>query len=256
MKIFYSEFINNYSTYTFSYVPYCLKEAEYETPSIYDRGFLPFTAKINFDGDIFYLARSVRVNLNNFFDTSENRRVNKIISGLDNIEVTVNKKQDFDTEDPRFIDFCLKFAEERFSGGNMKEERFNYLLGRNNLNHILTYHSQEKIYAYILTNISDGMLHYWFAFYDTDHINYSLGKWIMWKTIHFAKENSLKYVYLGTCYTPKGLYKVRDHKGVEFFDGINWNPDIKLLKKLCENDLSPNSSVDLFKISEELSVKP
>jgi hypothetical protein len=249
MKIFFSEYLNDYSTYTFSYAVYCLPEAENETALIYQKGFLPFTAKLSFKKDIFYLARSVRINLENFSDTSENRRVNNIIAKLDNIEIYITKKEDF-TINQSFIDFCVQFAEERFTGGNMNRERLNYLLGRKNLTHIITFKSPARTYAYVLSHISGEMLHYWFAFYDTDFINYSLGKWIMWRTISLAKEQGLQYVYLGTCYTPKGMYKVRDHKGAGFFDGAGWNQDLKLLKKLCENDVSGQNRADLFKYSD------
>ena len=58
----------------------------------------------------------------------------------------------------------------------------------------------------------------------------------MWRTIRWAKENNLDYVYLGTCYKKKALYKVRDHKGIEFFDGVRWNDNNELLKYFCKLD--------------------
>ena len=90
MKIFFSEYLNDYSTYTFSYAVYCLKESNEETSLIYQQGFLPFTAKLTFAEDIFYLARSVRINLADFSDTSENKRVNNIIKKLQNpLQITL-----------------------------------------------------------------------------------------------------------------------------------------------------------------------
>ena len=44
------------------------------------------------------------------------------------------------------------------------------------------------------------------------------------------------FVYLGTCYGKKALYKVRDFKGIEFYDGNEWNDNVKVLKKLCKKD--------------------
>ena len=46
----------------------------------------------------------------------------------------------------------------------------------------------------------------------------------------------MRYIYLGTCYGEKALYKVRDFKGIEYFDGVEWNNNIKSLKELCKND--------------------
>jgi arginine-tRNA-protein transferase len=86
--------------------------------------------------------------------------------------------------------------------------------------------------------VSQGYcIHYWFSFFDLNQMaNFSIGKWMMWKSISLAKEEGIKYIYLGTCYGTKSLYKVRDFKGVEFFDGVGWNNDTALLKKLCKSD--------------------
>ena len=51
-----------------------------------------------------------------------------------------------------------------------------------------------------------------------------------------AKNQKINFVYLGTCYGKKALYKVRDFKGIEFYDGNGWNNDVKILKKLCKED--------------------
>jgi arginine-tRNA-protein transferase len=59
---------------------------------------------------------------------------------------------------------------------------------------------------------------------------------MMWRTIRWAKENGLRHVYLGTCCTRRGLYKVRDHKGLEFFAGNGWCRDMERLKALCHAD--------------------
>ena len=59
---------------------------------------------------------------------------------------------------------------------------------------------------------------------------------MMWKVIDWAHRHGLSHVYIGTCYREKSLYKVRDHKGAEFFDGAGWNPDIAFLKELCQRD--------------------
>ena len=54
--------------------------------------------------------------------------------------------------------------------------------------------------------------------------------------IHHAKKNYKKYIYLGTCYGKDSLYKVRDFKGIEFFDGNKWIDDIEKLKSFCKID--------------------
>ena len=73
-----------------------------------------------------------------------------------------------------------------------------------------------------------------------------LGKWMMWRVIQWAQDNGLQKVYLGTCYGEKSLYKVRDFKGLSFFDGAGWSEDVKLLKQLCKTD-ADEMSTDRFK---------
>lgn len=247
MKIFHSEYKSDYSTYTFSYAIYCLAEEPNEFAQIYNQGFLPYTANYEQKKNIFYLARSLRVNLAHFQDTSENKRINRKVEELE-ITMRVCPKDEFDPND-RFLAFCGSFAEERFSGSQKSEDRLKYILTRDVLTHIISFSSKEKPLGYVYASLSGGMLHYWFAFYDTAFLrSHSLGKWMMWKVISWAKEEGLQYAYLGTCYGSKALYKARNHKGVEFYDGQSWNSDIKLLKHLCrldDDDSSP--SVDVFK---------
>lgn len=246
MKTFFSEYNTDYSSYTFSYAIYCIKEHQLELSPIYEQGFLPYTGNINLEQDTFYLARSLRVNLENFESSSENRRVNRKAEPL-NIRMEVHNKDDFDLNDPAFTRFCQDYAEERFSGGNMDSERLTYVLGREMLTHIISFRSEDRIYGYVFTVMQGGMLHYWFSFYDTQYMrSHSLGKWMMWKVIDWAKQQKLQYVYIGTCYKEKSLYKVRDHKGAEFFDGQKWSQDIGLLKSLCKTD-DREKKADLFK---------
>ena len=249
MKIFFSENQPDYSSYTFNYAIYCIKEAQKELPAIYEKGFLPYSGNLKITADIFYLARSLRVNLNQFTDTSENRRINRKISDLA-IQIEVQKKIDFDIENPDFIAFCMDYAADRFSGNAMTEERLKYVLSKETGSHILSFISNGEILGYVLAALEGNSLQYWFAFFNQAYMkSHSLGKWMMWRTIHWAKENKLAYVYLGTCYGKHSLYKVRDHKGLEFFDGSQWNADAKLLKELCKTDSEPINK-DRFKLLE------
>lgn len=253
MKIFFSENQPDYSTYTFNYAIYCVKENQSELPLIYDKGFLPYTGNLKIERDIFYLARSLRVDLERFVDSSENRRINRKVEPL-NIQLTVKEKNDAIISDPKFIAFCMEYAADRFSGNAMNEERFKYVLSKTTGSHIISFTIEQKVVGYILAAIEGNTLHYWYAFFDQAYMqSHSLGKWMMWRTIKWAKENGLAYVYLGTCYGKHSLYKVRDHKGLEFFDGSQWNVSTKLLKELCKTD---NEAIlqDRFKLLEEPNI--
>ncbi len=246
MKIFFSEYRSDYSSYTFGYTAYCVKEPNDAFSAIYDKGFLPFTGELQIQPAIFYMARSLRIDLSRFEDSSENRRINRKVADLD-LSFQIFRKEDFDLMNPSFRKICLDYAAARFVGNEMTENRFDYVLSRETTTHIFEYTLNETPFGYIFTCIDDKILHYWFAFFDTELMaSHSIGKWMMWSAIDWAKQQNLEYVYLGTAYNKKSLYKIRDFKGAAFFDGSRWNPDMKLLKTLCKTDEQPRN-IDRFK---------
>ncbi len=249
MKIFYSENTVDYSTYTFNYAIYCMKEAQSELPEIYEKGFLPYTGSIDVNADIFYLARSLRVELKNFDDTSENRRVSRLVEPL-NIQLDVIPKANFDINNAEFAELCQNYISQRIGDDNMTKERWEYILSREIGSHIFRFTMAGKLIGFVYAVLENKILHYWFAFFDTEYMkSHSLGKWMMWRTIRWAKDNNYDYVYLGTAYKSGALYKIRDHKGLSFFDGYHWSTNIEKLKNLCKNDLEPRFG-DEFKILE------
>ncbi len=250
MKIFLSESTVDYGTYTFSYAMYAMREGNEDLSPIYDKGFLPYTGNTALEPELFYLARSLRVNLSRFEDSSENRRVSRQMEPL-GVQMELIEKSAFDLNEPVFKNYCEEYIKERIGDQNMSLERWAYILKSTIGTHILRFSMGEKVMGYILASISDSMLHYWFAFFDTEYMkSHSLGKWMMWKAISWAKDHGRHYVYLGTAYKPAALYKIRDHKGLEFWDGTRWNTDVKLLKELCNTDLEPKSA-DFFKTMSE-----
>ena len=235
MKIFYSESSPDYQTYTFNYAIYCLKEASSELPAIYDKGFLPYTGDLTINQDLFYLARSLRVDLDRFTNSSENRRVMRKVEMLQ-IDCSLYEKDKLIQSDPIFENFCLDYAKNRI-GDAMRKERFQYILARDTASHIFRFTQNEVVIGYVLGCLEGNFFHYWFSFFDLELMkSHSIGKWMMWKCIDWSRENQLKHVYLGTCYGEKSLYKVRDHKGLAFFDGARWNPDMNTLKSWCKSD--------------------
>ncbi|MEL6720169.1 MAG: GNAT family N-acetyltransferase, partial [Bacteroidota bacterium] len=199
MKIFFSESNNDYSSYTFNYAVYAVKEDDSDLPQIYGQGFLPYSSDPSLTLETYYLARSLRVDLNHFADTSENRRVHRKMEHLD-IQVEAIAKADL-MEQADFFDFCLAYAQERFSNNAMDAARLQYILKRESANTILKFMSNGKAIGYVLAIIHENFFHYWYAFFDTALLQeYPIGKWIMWRSLHWAKEERLSYVYLGTCY--------------------------------------------------------
>jgi arginine-tRNA-protein transferase len=248
MKIFYSEHNKDYTSYTFDYAVYAMMEKRSEVPEIYDKGFLPYSNDPKDPREIFYMARSLRVNLKQFKDSSENRRVDRKLASLGLIP-EIQPVSSFNLKDSHFQELCIKYAVRRFSGKSMTKERFDYITSRGTLSHIISFSAKnEKPAAYVFCNIEDKILHYWYAFFNADLLaSVPIGKWLMWKTIDLAKSMDLNHVYIGTCYGEKSLYKVRDFKALSFFDGEKWNSDMQLLKSWCKSDDQPLAT-DRFKL--------
>jgi len=247
MKIFLSESIVDYKTYTFNYALYCRQDKPEETADIYKRGFLPYSNSLNLREPHYYLARSLRVALDNFKETSENRRLDKKMQVLSPVISLVSKENLI--KDPAFKKFCMDYAANRFDG-QMSEERFNYIINWPYLESILKFEtSTGELMGYVFGIIDRDIFHYWFSFYELDFPQSGLGKWMMYKSIEWAKDNHFKEVYLGTCYGEKAMYKIRDFKGLEFFDGNAWSNDIKKLKLKCKTDSEKHT--DDFKRSRD-----
>lgn len=246
MKIVYSEYLKDYSSYTFSYAPYCMYEKGDKLEDIYHLGFLPYTGNVHLDSYMCYMARSLRVDLEGFKRSSENRRVDRKFEGI-SFDREIIPIEEFDILDPHFTKFCTDYSKERFKGGEMSADRLQYVLNSPFATHIIKYSEGDNHIAFILACMNDSMLHYWYSFFSLDrYIELPLGKWLMLDSIEMAKETGRNYCYLGTCYGAHSLYKVRDFKSLEFFDGMGWKSDVKCLKAWCKSDDEPLSE-DRFK---------
>ena len=248
MKIFRSESFVDYKTYTFNYANYCIKEDQGELPQIYALGYLPYSNNTNLKQETYYLARSLRIDLSAFKESSENRRVDRKIQTL-NPSFDIIPVNDFNLSDSEFKSYCIDFASKRFSEA-ISSERLDYILQSKSISHFFRFKLADKTVGYVISIIEKGTLHYWFAFFDLDYQEFALGKWMMFSVIKWAFEQKMEYVYLGTCYGEKSLYKVRDFKGLSYFDGNQWDSEIKILKQKCKSD--QDFTTDEFKQDTDL----
>ncbi|MCD8539317.1 MAG: hypothetical protein LRY55_05820 [Leadbetterella sp.] len=164
MKLFLSENTADYTTYTFNYALYAVKESQEELTELYGRGFLPYTGHLGLDREVYYFGRSLRVNLEKFDDTSENRRVNRLVEPLE-ISMNLIPKEGFDTRNPEFMAFCEGYINERIGEDNMSMERWNYILAQETGTHLFEFRTAEKIMGYVLAAVNETLVHYWFAFF-------------------------------------------------------------------------------------------
>ena len=248
MKIFSSEFGHNFDSYSFGYSNYALKEKNDKLHEIYERGYLPYSGSPDAK-DIFYMARSARVPLKTFQLTSENRR---ILKKFDNaFSLNTHKHKDFDCN-TEFISFCTEYFVKRHGPKIMPEERFRFILNSNLISHIVSYSHEKQSKAYVLEVRDETMTHFWYSFYDLSLIHQSLGMWLMLQSALRAQSEKKEYLYIGTVYGSKALYKTA-FKNLEFWTGDSWSGDITKLKRLARSDVLRSTKFhDLWK--EDISL--
>lgn len=234
MKTFSSEFVHNYETYSFGYCNYALREQSDRIADIYGAGYLPYSGKPNVK-DTFYMARSARVALGTFTPSSENRRIAKRFDHTLTRHATAVAS--FDTNDARFIDFCLSYFVKRHGAQVMPKTRLVSILEMNLITHIVSYTKDNDLVAYVFEVTDDAMTHFWYSFYDLHYIKQSLGLWLMLDSLRVAKANGKKHFYTGTVYNDKALYKA-NFPALEYWDGERWQADTSTLKDRARNDVS------------------
>ncbi len=201
-------------------------------------------------------TRSVRVNLDKFELSSENKRVLRKTEDV-KLNTVVLPHPDYDWHIHKLgVDFYTKkFGEKTFSANKIKEILTS---SESNFNLLLEYrHCEEQgdaaiplvaekhgiaspsmadrndnvTIGYCICYQNKEILHYGYPFYDLETNISNLGIGMMTKAILWAKEQGLKYVYLGSAKDSKALYKFQ-FEGVEWFDGKQWQTNIAELKKI------------------------
>ena len=170
-------------------------------------------------------TRSVRINLNKFEITSENRRILRKGENI-TMKKDVIPFEKYSWEIGKLAkDFYTKKAGGAFSANKIKEiitteDNFNVLLSYSDLGYVICYENKN-------------MLHYCYPFYNLEKSLKDMGIIMMTKAIIKAKEEGLKYFYLGSLQRPSDVYKLQ-FEGIEWFDGKEWKSDKEEVKKILE----------------------
>lgn len=234
MKQFRSEFSINYQSYSFGYTLYAVRESDESRARLMENGFLPYSGEYELKKDCYYLARSLRVNTSDFQLSSENRRV---LQKFETFELEWNfQKKDAYQLSKEDSHFCQRYADARFSKP-FSEKRLLHILDHDHCTHVCHIKYRQKTVAILFLACEPQAWHYWFAFFTTERFaDLPLGKWSMTNFLVQANEQQIPFAYLGTCYTPASLYKVRDYNGISYFDGNMWVSNKDRLKQLCKNE--------------------
>ena len=235
MKLLFSEAPPDYAHYIFPYAVWAFPEAG-ETPAdLFRAGFLPSSHQL----DRFYLCRHLRVPLRKFAPSSENRRILRKGTGLD---VALIPRAQFDFT-PARRDFCLRYLQGRFGTGGLSEARLDSLLRSPITTHILTATDSATGAEVGLATLylePPTLAFYYYAFYDLAGVGRSLGMFLMTSAAARLADSPCEFLYLGTCYSERALYKTQ-FAGVEFFDGFRWTDNLMELKYLLRRGQGPVS---------------
>jgi arginyl-tRNA--protein-N-Asp/Glu arginylyltransferase len=226
MKLLFSEAAPDYNHYIFPYAIWGFPEPGDTPASFFEAGFLPSSREL----DRFYLTRNIRVRLSDFQPSSENRRILRKGAGL---RWTLLRREEFELTCERRT-FCKNYADARFGNEVMTDDRLATLFKAPVATHIMIFQEENtgREVGYVVLYLeSPRVAFYYYSFYDLDWFEKSLGLFLMTSAVqHFAAEN-FGYLYLGTCYSERALYKTQ-FAGFEFFNGFRWSENVQELKYL------------------------
>ena len=230
MKLIFSEQTVDYAHYQFGYAIWAIPEAG-ETPAdIFAAGFLPSSRQL----DRFYLCRQIRVNLERFELSSENRRILRKGEG---IKVALVPRAQFDYT-PARREFFKRYTDAKFGEDVMTFERLDSLFSSPIISHLLVFtdaQSGEEVGAATLYVEGGRLAYYYYAFYDLKYAARSLGMFMMTSAAELFASRGVSQLYLGTCYSGRALYKTQ-FAGVEFFNGFRWSDNLEELKYIVQRD--------------------
>jgi arginyl-tRNA--protein-N-Asp/Glu arginylyltransferase len=233
MKLLFSEAKSDYGNYIFPYAIWGFLEPGETPASAFANGFLPSSYAL----DRFYLCRQIRVDLSRFAASSENRRILRKGEG---ISVQIVPRPEFEFTPERRA-FCKTYADAKFRPSGISLERLDALMASKIVTHILVYTdtaTQREVGLAILYLEEPTVGFYYYAFYNLDYFNRSLGMFMMTSAVTKLAERGLRHLHLGTCYSANALYKFQ-FEGAEFFNGARWSPSLKELRYLVDRDQNP-----------------
>ncbi|HYE31417.1 MAG TPA: hypothetical protein VEH27_08320 [Methylomirabilota bacterium] len=224
MKLLFSEAKPDYPHYVFPFAVWAFPDAGEAPSDLFGHGFLPSSPNL----DRFYMCRHVRVALQEYKASSENRRILRKGNGL---TAQLVPREEFELT-PSKRHFIKQYAETKFGRDVMSDARLDRLFSSRIVTHILSFTDKGSDVGYVTLYIEPSRIaYYYYAFYDLAHLNKSLGLFMMTSAVERFAEAGLSHLYLGTCYSRNALYKTQ-FAGAQFFNGAKWSSNLEELKFL------------------------
>ncbi|MFH8516606.1 GNAT family N-acetyltransferase [Streptomyces gelaticus] len=218
MKIAFSECPPDESNYTFPYHVWGYLEEGESVSSAYRQGFLP----AEYDFSRFYLARSIRVKLDEFSSSSRMRYVERKCGSISDALLTRDQFE-FSAEWHEMVE--VYFSVQKISA-SYRHTRFLQQIDSPLATHVSCFvdESNGKPVGLVPILIRDGISQYGIPVYDPSYRTVSIGNYIMAATLHRLRARGVDHCYLGYCSDRGSLYKTR-FPGMQFFNGRGWSAD-------------------------------
>ena len=158
MKFLFSESSVDYNNYKFGYSVNLVLNDDDSIENVYSQGFLPYSGDIKNKEEVYYLARSIRVDLNDYERLSENNRIVNNAKKKYNIKFKSIDRFDFNHNE-EFYKFCIDFSKERFSNKPLNKERLSLIINRKNYNRIYLFSIKNKTIGYVLAHQNTNIIH-------------------------------------------------------------------------------------------------
>lgn len=213
----------NYANYRFYYTEWA-ELARNESPAAaYAGGFLPSSACPRSVPPTFYMARSLRIDLDRW-TMDKKRRYDHRRWQARGAERRAVSPQEFNASlRESAVPLALEWMGARFGMPYLEQERLERVLDYPLLTEILTWQEDQRLVAYSPVIRWPGGAHYWYVFYEPHtEAGPSPGHGYLADFLVWSREQGLAKAYLGTAYGRKSRYKSRGFSGVEFWNGTRW----------------------------------
>lgn len=237
MRHFRSEGPALYNRYQFGYCEWLESLSGHGLGEAYESGFLPYSGDLQDPRHLFYMARSLRVDLG-AFQLEKGRRYDHRkwqASGL--TREHMSKERFLANHGDEAAQSAQIWMKQRFGEPYLSRERLDFILRKPFLKDVLTWSDSTGLKAFALVVMEEWGAHYWFVFYESDpESGAPPGQGYLVDFLDWAKKMPLPRAYLGTAYGQNSLYKSRGIQGVEFWDGNAWSADKGKLLRFQEAD--------------------
>lgn len=195
----------------------------------YERGFV-FT---RLGKGVMQQTRSLRINLDGFRFSSENRRIEKKIGsqiGFSSMSIQYLPLATYDWHIGKMGKDFYADRNAQFSANKIKS----LLTDKksSNFNALYSFGSILRWLGYAVCFETKNIFHYAYPFYDRT-LPKDMGLAMIIGAIRWNRSNKKKYFYLGSAQRPTDTYKLQ-FAGIEWFDGNSWSKNIDELKRILK----------------------